>query len=265
MELIGAAYLILKAERAQVHLDALNRELDLFLKEPYTITRKDDVQNGRHVRRTQLKPNDPVIAMLLGEFLYSLRSGLDQMAWQLSLAVARSDPKTRGNICFPIYENFSNPDTQKTYAKVRKYFPDAVAAEIDSLQPHNGSSSPQEHPLWQLNRLCNLDKHRLIPFHSRTMPIYFPNNPAAKVQHFEGEYAIEVSVPIKDKRQLDIEPDGTCLIEFGDWEVDWHIPRQRLSEIHDFIVNSVIPRFMQFKFSALFENKLRIGDIKPSR
>ncbi len=94
MKLIGVAYLVMKADRAQLHLDALNREIDRFLEEPYIVIRKDDVEKGRHTRRTEMKGNDPVMAMLLGEFLYCLRSGLDQMAWQLSTPDARQNKPT---------------------------------------------------------------------------------------------------------------------------------------------------------------------------
>lgn len=263
MELKGAAYLVLKAERAKTHLDALNRELDLFLKEPYTITRKDDLQNGRHIRRQQMKPGNTILVMLLGEFLYSLRCGLDQMAWQFSLADARK--RWARSICFPIYDDLATGDARRNYAKVIKCFPDPIAREIDALQPFKTPGSAQEHPLWQLNQLCNLDKHCIGPFHSRTMSVIVPHNPAVLVQQFESEQAIEVSVPLKDKHQLDLEPETTCKIEFGDWEANWSVSRQRLTDIHNFITSKVIPKFIEFKLSALPTTRLRMGDSKMVR
>ena len=43
------------------------------------------------------------------------------------------------------------------------YFPSAVAKEIELLQPYNGLGAPEDHLLWQLNFLCNFDKHKVVP------------------------------------------------------------------------------------------------------
>jgi hypothetical protein len=67
--IMGMAYLVMKAERAKLHLGALNRELDAFAKEPFTVITKEDTENSRYIRRTQFKAMDPIIGMLLGEFL----------------------------------------------------------------------------------------------------------------------------------------------------------------------------------------------------
>ncbi len=66
--------------------------------------------------------------MLLGEFLYCLRSGLDQAAWQLALPAAKRDfPR---DIYFPIVEKRG-----KGLNTVLGYFSNAVAKEIELLQP----------------------------------------------------------------------------------------------------------------------------------
>ena len=87
----AAWYLVTKAEWAKLHLDAFNGHVSVYMKEPYTVVRKYDAQNRRHIKRFNIKPFDSVMGMELGEFLYCLRSGLDQMAWQLALPTARRD------------------------------------------------------------------------------------------------------------------------------------------------------------------------------
>src|ERR1019366_1803090 len=49
----------------------------------YTLTEQDDPVNGRHVRRCKFTPIPADIMLSLSDFAYSLRSGLDQIAWQL--------------------------------------------------------------------------------------------------------------------------------------------------------------------------------------
>src|ERR1700733_12336076 len=93
MEMIPRAawYLVTKAERAKVHLDAFNGHVSVYMKEPHTVATKYDAENRRYIKRFELKGFEPVLGHELGEFLYCLRSGLDQMAWQLALPDARRD------------------------------------------------------------------------------------------------------------------------------------------------------------------------------
>src|SRR5215469_16311093 len=102
----AAWYLVTKAERAKVHLDAFNGHVSDYMKEPFTVTSKHDAHNRRHIKRFELKGFEPVLGQELGEFLYCLRSGLDQMAWQMAKPAARRNfPR---DIYFPIYEDISN-------------------------------------------------------------------------------------------------------------------------------------------------------------
>src|ERR1019366_781308 len=66
----AAWYLVTKAERAKLHLDAFNRHVSAYMKEPYTVVRKHEAHNRRHVKRYERKPFQPVMGMELGEFLY---------------------------------------------------------------------------------------------------------------------------------------------------------------------------------------------------
>ena len=251
----------MKTERAKVHLQELNREVDIFAKEPYTVITREDTENSRYIRRTQFKALDPIIGMLLGEFLYNLRSGLDQLAWQIATPVARKDFSTV--LCFPIFDRVSNSQDRRNYSRALDWFPDDVKKEIDALQPYKRPDAVKDHPLWQLNKLCNIDKHSVIPINSRSVNIFVPNNPAAEVEHFDDEDAIEVSVPLCDKAQLDFEPDPASPIEFGEWDSDLSIPRHRFADIHGFIECTVISTFKKFASGrAIVSTPMRIGETK---
>ena len=257
----AAWYLVTKTERAKLHLDAFNGHVSAYMKEPYTVVRKYDAENRRHIKRFNNKGFEPVLGMELGEFLYCLRSGLDQMAWQLAKPDARrNSPK---DIYFPIPEDLSTADRRRNYKRALALFPDPVAKEIDALQPHKGPNPPQDHPLWQLHKLCNLDKHIIIPIHSRGYNIFIPEGPGAKVEHFEREDAFEVSVPEGEEANLDLHPTTSDAIEIGEWGSDWRLPVHRLSDIHGFITCTVIPRFEPFNLADVPADQMRIYKRTP--
>ena len=256
----AAWYLVTKAERAKVHLDAFNGHVAAYMKEPYTIIRKYDSRNRRHIKRIQNKAFEPILGMELGEFLYCLRSGLDQMAWQMATPEARTNSPR--DIHFPICEDFTG-DRKKTHTRILNLFHADVAKEIDALQPYKGPTPAQDHSLGQLNRLCNLDKHMIIPIHSRGFNIFYPNVPGVRVDHFDHEDAFEVSVPEEYESQLDLRPTSPDEIEIGEWNSDWSLPLQRLGDIHSFITCTVIPRFERFNLADVPADSLRVCKTTP--
>ena len=51
----------------------------------FTATGRDDIKNGRYIVRVEFAKPEGDILLSLGDFVYNLRSGLDQLAWQLCL------------------------------------------------------------------------------------------------------------------------------------------------------------------------------------
>lgn len=257
----AAWYLVTKTERAKLHLDAFNGHVSAYMKEPHTVVTKYDAENRRHIKRFQLKVFDSVLGIELGEFLYCLRSGLDQMAWQMAMPDARRDsPK---DIYFPIPEDLSNRDKRRNYARALRRFPNDVRRQIDGVQPHKGPDPPETHPLWQLHKLCNLDKHKFFPIHSRGINPFIPSVPGVKVENLDQEDAIEVSVPEEYKDHLDLNPTLPDPIEIGEWNSDWRLSLQRLSDIHGFITCTVIPRFVPFNLADVPTEPLRVYKVTP--
>src|ERR1019366_2672930 len=145
---------------ARKHLDHLDREMGEFLNDPYTITRKDKVNEHRHYLRFEFKPIPVSIPLIAGDFCYCLRSGLDQLAWQLARINKVAQPRTATS--FPIFST-EPPDGFKD--KTKDILPRAVEV-IEALQPYHRGAAFKEHPLWLLNELCNIDKHMLFAVHS---------------------------------------------------------------------------------------------------
>jgi hypothetical protein len=78
------------------------------------------------------------------------------------------------------------------------------------------------------------------------------------MDHFEAEDAIEISVPIADKHLLDFNTDPIMKIEFGEWDSDLQIPRQKLGEIQEYFVTTIISTFEKFISKAAATPELRL-------
>lgn len=127
----------------------------------------------------------------------------------------------------------------------------------------NHQSATVHHPLWQLNKLCNLDKHMIIPIPSRGINVSRPEVPGAEAKHFDQEDAIEISVPEEQEDHLDLKPTSPDPVEIGEWNSDWRLPIHRLSDIHGFITRTVIPRFVPFNLADVPTEPLRVYKVTP--
>lgn len=122
---MASGYIAMKADRAKLHLDRFNLLMSDWLKKANTVTTRDDVHNSRCIRRTEFHALLPEIGMELGEFLYCIRSGLDQLAWHLALPASReTSPK---DIYFPIVEKVVNSNDRRNLRKTLDLFPSDVA------------------------------------------------------------------------------------------------------------------------------------------
>ncbi len=242
---VGLTYAQMKLGWAHKRLNELEVAVAEFRKDAYTITQYDDLEESWHHTYIEQKNTPDPIGMLVGEFAYALRSGLDQLAWQLALITT---DKPGGQTCFPIESECPLP-SNKSYARKVENIPPLALKVIESLQPYTDWPRRKEHPLWQLNRLCNLDKHQVvavahIPFRVDTTPVIALFRP-----YFKNGVLVSIPLADKDSLQLKIEvPD----IPFGepidttDGVSDFEITLDGLSKICDFVRNDVVPKFESF-------------------
>jgi hypothetical protein len=77
----GMAFLYWKLDRAKSHFDVIEREHEgLVHGGLYTITKRDDPKEQRHIIRYEAVANPPDFTLSVGQFAYSIQSGLDQLA-----------------------------------------------------------------------------------------------------------------------------------------------------------------------------------------
>ncbi len=242
----GAEPLTMKIGRAYKHV----REFDSLVvahctgPDLFTATGRDDIKNGRFIVRVEYAMLEGDILLSLGDFVYNLRSGLDQLAWQLCLS-GGGDPGR--DTMFPIYEKEDAKSEELFQKRVKGMPPDAIAI-IRELQPYKRSASYRQHPLWQLNELGNIDKHRLPAGRSTDTSFYIEPLGYIKTDFDNG---MELSWPLSAKGKVKLE-GRTPTLTFGD-PIDststgdpLELTRYDIAEIYRYVREDVAPRFTRF-------------------
>src|ERR1039458_2675118 len=112
----------LKTTRAHVHLETLKTELQAFIDtHPCSIRGEDDIENGTYNLRIHMDEVPDLIPLIAGDFLYCLRSALDQTAWCLAKITTAIPEHTQ----FPIFD-VDNADSRRKLADYTKGIPTAA-------------------------------------------------------------------------------------------------------------------------------------------
>lgn len=235
----------LKTVRAARHLDEIEAELrKVFYPEPYAITRQDYPKKFIHVIRIQSKGIPVEVPLLIGEFIYSLRSGLDQLAWGLARLHTACPQRSTS---FPIRD-----DSSKGLGDAVKDILPAAIAVIESLQPYHRGNTFKQHPLWILNRLSTIDKHRVFAVASTEMRGKITHSDREEFTDFQFrhlDYGAEIRVALSHRNKVQFEPEPFELILgepvpncYGSFEARI----ATLRSIHNFVRDELIPRFVGF-------------------
>jgi hypothetical protein len=238
---VGLTYTQMKLGWGRRRLDELKREVEEFRKDSYFIRTEDDVEYSRYRIQIEQKITPDAIGMLVGEFAYALRSSLDHLAWQLALLT--TDTPSR-KTAFPIESQPPLP-TNKSYGeKIEDVLPAALPV-IESFQPYMGVY--RDHPLWQLNKLCNIDKHCLVAVGYFNYSAHIAHT-VSKAWWRDGKNGFEVSIPLAEKAELDLKIECPAVvfgdpIEVTDAVADFEIEIDGLERIYDFLRNDLVPKF----------------------
>jgi hypothetical protein len=177
-----------KVSRANVHLDFLNERVKSFAENmsSYKVETKDDWQTAEVFIDGEPEPSVEEWGAIIGDVVHNLRSALDHLVWQLTIANGNTPPNPippRGkpgsewrDIRFPIYTF----DPRKRYSSGRRapwryrwpgWRSNEVAGSlwgvrpdlrtvIQKLQPFSRRKNSSKEPLAILDELWNTDKHR---------------------------------------------------------------------------------------------------------
>jgi hypothetical protein len=230
-----------KIERAKEHFEALDREIDrLNSDNPSRVRHYEDAEKSLYVVRIEIPIVPRRFGILAGDAIYNLRAALDQLAWQLALLrVERPFSRTE----FPIVDE-DTPGNRAHFRRVTQDIPAGACARINTFQPYRRGAAYKDDPLWQLDKLRNIDAHRLIPVHAITVNMKAPVAANVRLETFD-DYAV-MTLPLAFKPQMQLAPLPTTEIVFGS-EIDGLVvPGPRLGEIYEFVASRVVPRFARF-------------------
>lgn len=119
----------------------------------------------------EIIPTSP-LSLVIGDIIQNIRSSLDHAVYQLGKSSGdQKFAKNSHRSQFPIFGNISNSgkkiDGADKFKKnaitdTIKFLSQPAQNIIESVQPFNDGDNYAEHPLWLLNKLSNLDKHRCL-------------------------------------------------------------------------------------------------------
>lgn len=151
-------HVLLKLERAKVHAAHLNEAVQAFFAtNPYRVGTKHDPASRKLVYFiSDVQPTPDQLSLLVGDALQNLSTALDHLAYQIVCRDTNDAPPNPRGIYFPIADDQSRYDAAKQ-TKLFGATPAAIAC-FDALKPYRGGNDL----LWQLARLNNIEKHRLL-------------------------------------------------------------------------------------------------------
>lgn len=240
----GLLYPQVKAARAGFHLKELRAKVSAFRNgQPYSVGEYDDNERGEHVIVIGLNRADVMIPVLVGEFAFSLRSALDHLAWQLGLLSGKIPSRASA---FPIFTSDKGDDLRR-FTDSTAYIPSEAVEVIKSLQPYMRRNRFKSDPLWQLNKLCNLDKHVTVGFSHTVVNVSVP--PGALVIDSQEDLVTMIRLPLslKGKGEIYLKPPD---VVFGrPIEVpgpEFTLTEDEIAEIERYIREDVLPKFERF-------------------
>jgi hypothetical protein len=185
------------------------------------------------------------MALAAGDAFYNMRASLDQLIW----ALARLNGIPRKSQ-FPILE-VNTLESRNRLRDQTEGIPKEAICEVEFLQPYLRGAAYKTHPLWRLNEMCNLDKHRRIPVDGHEVIIFFPglsHNDLATglVTQTIVDDCHVMSAPLSMKSKLDINPSASGTVKFGGDISGISESPHGIAEIYHFIATKVITRFERF-------------------
>jgi hypothetical protein len=162
-----------KFEQAQAHYETFDAAAKRFGESnPCTFGQQLDPQTSEYVIWIETVAPVPVEIMLtIGDCLQNFRAVLDHFVWHIAVfewqkAHPGSDPPTR--TMFPIFrdpEKYRNESGRQIAA-----LPPDMQTVIETLQPYDTPDRNWLYPLWVLQELSVIDKHRSIALAAISTP-----------------------------------------------------------------------------------------------
>ena len=151
-----------RIDRAEEHIGALKVALRAYFEsDAYEFRGDYDAYSNEFPITGRAQMVEPRICTLAGEVLHNLRSALDHLAWEL---VRANSGQPDENTSFPILH--VGPTPNKKGIQPPPYISGGVSAAaqviVGDAQPYKLGTAYAGHPLWPLQRINIVDKHRHV-------------------------------------------------------------------------------------------------------
>ena len=258
-----------KLVRADTHLQAIEvAEANYIVPGTYGVRRQYEERipekSGRSglTWREDLNPAPPLrIAVLCGDFVHNVRSALDHLATALVLENEGTPSEDWPFTHFPICEDRLTEKGRERSVTVVGGISDEAAFLLDTLQPYQRVDDPTLHPLWLLNRLWNVDKHR-------TLNVVAVNLGRVTIKFEDGRTGYATAEPFADEHLIywvledndAYDPDADPTIEYkptlafrdveGGAEKDPVPVVDLLKELRNYVRYDVVEPFARLSFAG---------------
>lgn len=237
---------VLRLAHARRHIESVSEQLEaFFVDDPWTVAVHQEAQENVVVLVGSAEVPARV-ALTVGDAINSMRSGLDNLVWQLAL-VSTSSPFER--ISWPVAKP-DGPAVQPNDSRLRGLSAQACALILE-MQP---SQDERWLPLAHLERLWNDDKHRQLQLltgyvGSPTGMVIHPvqGSPGlyaaryAETVHVGATKAGDVLLRLPVELEVDLNWDLT--VGFSGGPVDGAPVMNVLTHLHQLLTKEVLPRF----------------------
>ncbi len=141
--------------RAKTHIRDLDRKIGFFLQqEPCAVVVETDADGVDQLHKLKLTKSLPdVMEDIASDAIAQLRASLDQATYATVAAGGKPDAK---NTYFPIADDVSK--LENVIKGWCKDIPKEIVDVMRTFKPYKGGNNL----LWALNRICNINKHKLL-------------------------------------------------------------------------------------------------------
>jgi hypothetical protein len=207
-----------KLARAYSQIDIIkSMEISYFKETKHSIVRAEyNPVSGKDIYRIKIDGPPPSLdwGVYIGEIAHNLRSALNYLVYQLALLNPANRPETVARdkrLQFPIFTDVS--EYRRNGESTIRLLTPKHKAIIEGLQPYNSVSSislptidlsersGRRSPLFWLEEINNMDKHRLI------------HVTGVKAGSYSVAYWGDINNPIKDFGTFSILEDGAEFLE----------------------------------------------------
>lgn len=155
-----------KLRRAQEHLVAFNNAYEWWISnQPHRVAEEIDTETDtkRIVLIADQQPPER-LSLILGDAIQNLRAALDYLVADLARHASGGHlmPRVESALQYPVAT--SRPLFKDALRRGRLgCVPARAQARIQHFQPNRRGHDAASHPLWMLQELSNIDKHRRLP------------------------------------------------------------------------------------------------------